>query len=237
MVFDQLLNVRPRYDYGEVLATPEELGSCTSAKCLGKNMEALMAYVKVIITSNTKANPISPIPLGDSYFKETAGQCTLNGEKVSRYIYVQNQPDPRYSVIRARGQWEPNGLMPGILTNIIKANPVSLFLSMSQSGDPTCVQTKLKVTPKFTPDIRDGKVSKVKYETKPITEYDAKQVDPCQFEGEKNPYTNETCSRNYYKGTEGFINQNDNNFLKLYYTSLGIIGIYLLYCFIHKHNH
>ena len=49
MVFDQLLNVRPRYDYGEILATPEELGSCTSAKCLGKNMEALIFIYTILL--------------------------------------------------------------------------------------------------------------------------------------------------------------------------------------------
>ena len=71
---------------------------------------------------------------------------------------------------------------------------------------------------------------KKKNETGYVTNVDIKGISPCLFSSKKNPLTNEKC-----KETFQTINLNDNfampddNLINLYYSALGLLGIYLLF--------
>ena len=65
------------FQYSNVIVPPyavegdpdrPHLNSGTRAKDIKNNMKALMAYIQLIMTSDSDANPMKPEALGDKYF-------------------------------------------------------------------------------------------------------------------------------------------------------------------------
>lgn len=249
----------PPFEYSNVIKTPTELNSGTSAKKIGPNMDALMAYIKLIITSDSKANPFNPNPLGNKFFLKTTATCTdENGDQVPRYIYVQNTPDARYDLLSIRED-KPNGLLTGIVTNLVKTNPATLFMALAESGNPKCTKVTAQVTPEFDAAAWEKDPSlanKLIWETRNMSERDAFFMDPCQlpngvnnnsWDGEVPKGGDAKCSQEggiqqllkdrVSEMSEGFQNKSsncDDSINKLYYTLISIVGLYILFCFIKK---
>ena len=237
------------FQYSNVIVPPyavpgepdrPHLNSGTRAKDIKNNMNALMAYIKLIMTSDSEANPMSPEALGDKYFLKTTQTCKLdNGKTVDRYMYIQNAPDGRYNIINLPVS-NINGLLPGMVTNLVKSNPASLFMALANSGDNECVEVTAKVTPYINGQIDFKSFKRCAQEqtvtsksgennpcwkTRPMTKYDAYNMDPCQLENGINNYEyngkrptggNRSCKNQgglFQKITEGFesVESNNNN--------------------------
>ena len=207
------------------------LNSGTRAKDIQNNMKALMSYIQLIMTSDSDANPMKPEALGDKYFLKTTQTCKLdNGKTVDRYMYIQNAPDGRYNVINLPVA-NLNGLLPGMVTNLVKSNPASLFMALANSGTDECVEVTAKVTPYVNGEIdfksfkrcaleqsstnKSGEANPC-WKTRPMTKSDAYNMDPCQLENGINNYEyngkrptggNRSCKNQgglFQKITEGF---------------------------------
>ena len=153
------------------------------------------------INTSSKANGGKGGPLGNRYFFITGGKCLdSNKQEQTRYKYMNNIPNSSGGANR--------GLVPGMIGNIGKLNPVQILNAFTESSTPPCRQVTLNVV--------DGK-GKDEYETQYISDADAKRIDPCAFKPDdrgnhRNPLV-EGSSRNAKEcRNEPFVNMFTDNY-------------------------
>ena len=153
------------------------------------------------INTSSKANGGKGGPLGNRYFFITGGKCLdSNKQEQTRYKYMNNIPNSSGGANR--------GLVPGMIGNIGKLNPVQILNAFTESSRPPCRQVTLNVV--------DGK-GKDEYETQYISNADAERIDPCAFKPDdrgnhRNPLV-EGSSRNTKQcRNEPFVNMFTDNY-------------------------
>lgn len=215
----------PDYEYWKQIKSPGQMGMSTngSISTIAADVGGLIGYVELLVTGKGKASATGG-PLGNKFFLKTAATCKDKKSKkhVDRYVYVNNVPDGSIPFISSGmnmnfGEFE--GLVPGTLSNVSALNPMLIFQAFMSGSEPECEEITLE-----TIDVNNRKGT----ETRHVTTTDIKNMNSCDFSplSNKNPVTGEECR-------EAFTNRNrakipDDFVAKLFYASLGVLGIYLL---------
>lgn len=142
----------PDYKYYEHIKTPEELGMSDAGtiSALGKDINGIINYVELLVTGRGDANKSKGgRPLGDRFFLKTGGQCKdqATGKLVDRYMYIDNVPDGAIPFVSSGIGYKFTtfeGLIPGILSDIDKINPMDMFKAFSQDSEPACREITLE---------------------------------------------------------------------------------------------
>jgi hypothetical protein len=184
----------PDYLYWKRILKPSDMGMSSDGNfgALTNNVGGLINYVEVLVTGN--AGSTTGRPLGDKFFLKTGGQCTdvASGNKVDRYIYIDNVPNGNIPFISSGlggvDFTEFEGLIPGLLGDLGKLNPLNLFKSFMMGDNPDCMSVYLEtITPAVDGDLNDTGKDNYGTETQFVAVADVKNMDPCIFNDKKNP--------------------------------------------------
>ena len=150
----------PDYKYYKNIKTPKEMGMSSKGTLgtLSNDIAGIISYSDVLVTGRGNASKTGK-PLGTKFFLKTGGQCKEQGtgKLVDRYMYIDNVPDGKIPFISSGMDMEFTdfeGLIPGILSDTAKINPMGIFKSFMQDSEPAC-----KEITRETIDVKN-KVSK-----------------------------------------------------------------------------
>ena len=220
------------YPYYKYIKTPSEIGMSDSGSLsqLGNDIDGLVNYVELLVTGNSKASATGR-PLGNKFFLKTGGKCvdTKTKQDVDRYIYINNVPVGNIPLVSSGlgvNFSEFKGLIPGTISNLNAFNPMTMFQSFLSGSKPDCQELTME-----TIDIYNNKSTESHF----VTLIDIKNMDPCIFSDRKNLISGEQCKESFsnYKLDDNqcytcYKIPNDH-FSQLYFASLGVLGIYILY--------
>ena len=184
----------PDYLYWKRILKPSDMGMSSDGNfgALTNDVNGLINYVEVLVSGN--AGSTTGGPLGDKFFLKTGGQCTdvASGNKVDRYIYIDNVPNGNIPFISSglggTDFTEFEGLIPGLLGDLGKLNPLNLFKSFMMGDNPDCISVTLQtIVPVADADLNDTGKDNVGTETQYVAVADVKNMDPCIFPDKKNP--------------------------------------------------
>jgi hypothetical protein len=204
----------PDYLYWKRILKPSDMGMSADGNfgALTNDVGGLINYVEVLVTGN--AGSTTGGPLGDKFFLKTGGQCTdvASGNKVDRYIYIDNVPNGNIPFISSglggTDFTEFEGLIPGLLGDLGKLNPLNLFKSFMMGDNPDCMSVTLQtIVPVADANLNDTGKDNVGTETQYVAVADVKNMDPCIFPDKKNPADPSlTCTETFTSRR-----QDDNN--------------------------
>ena len=198
------------YPYSDYILPPGALGASSAPGALGNDVRAILSYVNVLTTGNSRAQTIAP--LGNQYFLDTGGKCKDDkGKQQTRYVYINNIPDNSLGV----GQ----GLIPGILGNMSHINPSKIFSAFDDTT--TCQKIKMSIR-----DIQNNSRTEEQY----VCDADIKTYNPCWFTNRENPVTKRKCNQGL---TTRYEMPSDPMF-QVYTLSVYVLGAYLLFCLVKK---
>lgn len=184
----------PDYLYWKRILKPSDIGMSSDGNfgALTNNVNGLINYVEVLVSGN--AGSTTGGPLGDKFFLKTGGQCTdvASGNKVDRYIYINNVPNGNIPFISSglggTDFTEFEGLIPGLLGDLGKLNPLDLFKSFMMGDNPDCMSVTLEtIRPALDDNLNDTGMDISGNQTQYVAVADVKNMDPCIFPDKKNP--------------------------------------------------
>ena len=222
----------PDYNYVNFIKTPEDMGMSDrgSLDTLAKDVGGLIAYVELLAAGSGEASTTGG-PLGDKFFLETGAKCndTATSREVIRSLYVNNYPDGNIPFISSGmgvDFTEFRGLVPGVIGNLSNINPMLIFQAFVAGSMPDCQAITM-------PTIDENNVPGTK--TAYVTNTDIQNMDACWFSDGQNPVNNKKCREAFQNKNK---NQNqtkkdcsqmpDDPYVKLYYSALAILGLYIL---------
>lgn len=242
-IFQEVLNdaqgvqeklLGPSYPYYKNVKTPSQLGMSSKGTIqqMSQNIVGLTNYVEVLVSGTSKASATGG-PLGNKFFLQTGGKCidkSVDGSnnQVDRYIYVNNVPQGNIPFISSGlgvNFSEFRGLIPGAMSNLNVLNPFGLIQSFLAGSTPPCQEITMQ-----TIDINNNKSS----ETNFVTVTDIQNMDPCSFPNSRNPITNAKCSEAFTTADAARVDMPDDPLAQVYFASLGLVGVYILYRFMEK---
>ena len=245
-IFQQVLNdaqgveeqlLGPTYPYYKNIKTPSQSGMSDKGTIqqMGQNIVGLTNYVSLLVSGNSKASATGG-PLGNKFFLQTGGKCidkSVDGSnnQVDRYIYVNNVPQGNIPFISSGlgvNFTEFRGLIPGAMSNLNVLNPFGLLQSFLAGSTPPCQEITMQ-----TIDVNNNKSSATHF----VTVADIQNMDPCSFSNRRNPITNRKCSEAFstsVSANAGRVDMPDDPLAQVYFASLGLIGVYILYRFMEK---
>jgi hypothetical protein len=184
----------PDYLYWKRILKPSDIGMSADGNfgALTNNVNGLVDYIEVLVSGN--AGSTTGGPLGDKFFLKTGGQCTdvASGQKVDRYIYINNRPNGNIPFISSGlggvDFTEFEGLIPGLLGDLGKLNPLNLFKSFMMGDNPDCMSVTLEtIRPALDGDLNDTGQDINGTEQQFVAVADVRNMDPCIFNDKKNP--------------------------------------------------
>lgn len=200
----------PDYLYWKRILKPSDIGMSSDGNfgALTNNVNGLIDYVEVLVSGN--AGSTTGGALGDKFFLKTGGQCTdiESGNKVDRYIYINNVPNGNIPFISSglggTDFTEFEGLIPGLLGDLGKLNPLNLFKSFMMGDNPDCMSVTLEtIRPAVDGDLNDTGQDTKKLEQQFVAVADVKNMDPCIFSNKKNPADPSlTCTETFTSRTD-----------------------------------
>ena len=203
----------PDYNYVKFIRKPEDLGmgKTGSLSQLVKNVSGLINYVELLSTGDGKASTIGG-PLGDSFFLTTGAKCkdVDTGNLVTRSIWVNNIPDGTIPFITSALNGEKfttfEGLVPGVLGNLAGIHPMQMFQAFTSGSHPDCkLVTKNTRNENNIPSVGSGY----------LTVEDIQIIDGF------------TTMNDMKNKEEDKSNMPDDDMVKLYYSALGLLGLYI----------
>ena len=120
------------------------------------------------------------------------------------------------------------GLIPGAMSDLEVLNPFTILQAFLGGGKQDCQQVSME-----TIDINNNKSTETHY----VTMIDLQNMDPCIFQNKTNPVTNDKCKStftNMNKKKPSVFKTPDDLLVHGYFVSLGVLGIYILYCMLLK---
>ena len=225
----------PDYNYSQKIKSPDELGMSShgSISTLTKNITGLVDYVNVLAVGGGGGQKISG-PLGDRFFLKTGAKCKNvdNGELVHRSIYVDNIPDGSIPFItEALGGLKLTtfeGLVPGVMSNLARIHPMQIFQSFMTGSTPDCKAITLN-----TVDKKHNFTSST--ETAFLTLDDIKMVESFETLNENNDNNEnnddadaDDSDDNIKNKIKNYSKMPDDIYIKIYYSALGLFGLYIL---------
>lgn len=225
-------SVDQSYPYYKFIRSPSEIGMSNEGtlSALDTNINGLVNYVDLLVSGRGNAS-VTGQPLGNKFFFKTGGKCKdkLTQQDVDRYVYVNNVPQhnvPLLSSGMGVDFTEFKGLIPGTINNINKFNPSDMFQAFFTGSKPDCQELKME-----TIDIYNNKSTESHY----VTLIDIQNMDPCSFLDKINPLTGDKCKESFANLREDnddysmFFKIPEDPILQMYFASLGILGVYILY--------
>jgi hypothetical protein len=215
----------PDYQYWKQIKSPGQMGMSTngSISTIAADVGGLINYVELLVTGRGGASTTGR-PLGNKFFLKTAATCKDKKSKkiVDRYVYVNNVPDGSIPFISSGMNMnfsEFEGLVPGTLSNVSALNPMLIFQAFMGGSQPECEEITLE-----TIDVNNN----IGSETRHVTTTDLKNMNSCDFKpfNNGNPFTGETCREAF--GNRIYSNMPDDFLVRLFYASMGVLGVYLL---------
>jgi len=239
----------PDYPYWKNINSPSAIGMSSngSLSALGSDINGLIAYVEVLVSGSGNASATGG-PLGNRFFLNTGGQCNANPDAsgnpmlADRYIFIDNVPSGNIPFISS-GMGvdfsEFKGLIPGAMSNLNVLNPFEIMQSFMEGSTPQCQKITMQ-TVGPTPPPTSLPVNAQGTETQYVSLTDISNMDPCSFPNGQNPVTKKTCNegfktmrkrRSYPTSLSHFSHSiPKDRFLQMYFVSLGVLAIYVLYC-------
>jgi hypothetical protein len=238
----------PDYPYYKFIKTPSELGMTDegSISALAKDIDGLVNYVELLVTGKSNASATGQ-PLGNKFFLQTGAKCTdkATGQDVDRFIYVDNVPEGNIPFISSGlgvNFSEFKGLIPGAVSDLNVLNPFTVFQAFLSGGKQDCQEITLE-----TIDTYNNRSTQTHF----VSLIDLKNMDPCVFPDKTNRFTDpiKTCKETFSsmnKKNKGKTNNTNNSpgkyvfktpndpIVQGYFASLGVLGIYILYCLIYS---
>ena len=222
-IFQEVSTNNP-YDKNILTSTEIGMSSKDSLSTLGNNIDGLIGYVELLVSGGGKASATGK-PLGNKFFLKTQEKCRdkTTQQEVDRYVYINNVPQRNIPLISSGFGVD--------FPNLNAFNPMELFQSFFSDANPDCQELKME-----TMDIYNNKSTESHY----VTLMDIKNMDPCTFTNKKNPITNVQCRETFTN-----LNQDQNHtcfnvpkdpISQLYFASVGVLGIYILYGIMVKNN-
>ena len=204
----------PDYNYVSFIKTPEDLdmGTEGSISQLVKNVDGLINYVELLSTGDGKASTIGG-PLGDKFFLETGAKCkdVATGNLVPRSIWVNNIPNGKIPFITTALNGKKfttfEGLVPGVLGNLAGIHPMQMFQAFTTGGNPDC-----KLITKDTRNEENINGTGSGY----LTMEDIQIMTTDGF-----------TTMTDMKKEDDKSNMPDDTMVKLYYSALGLLGLYI----------
>jgi hypothetical protein len=244
-IFDEVLTdahgveeklLGPDYPYYKYVRTPAEIGMSGDGNlsALGRDIEGLKAYVELLVTGNGNASATGQ-PLGNKFFLNTGVKCTdkANGKEVERYIYIDNVPSGNVPIISSGmgvNFSEFKGLIPGVISDLNVLNPFTIFQAFLSGSKPDCQEITME-----TIDIHNNKSTESHF----VSLVDIQNMDPCVFPNKQNPITKQGCKETFGNMDTKQTNQTNQTYqtvkipndpiVQIYFASLGVLGIYILY--------
>lgn len=234
----------PTYPYYKNIKTPSQIGmsSAGSIQQMSKDINGLIQYVELLVTGNSQASATGG-PLGNKFFLKTGAKCAAidkctdpnnysTCQQTDRYIYINNVPVGNIPFISSGlgvNFSEFKGLIPGAMGNLNALNPFGLMRAFLSGATPPCQPITMQ-----TIDVNNNKSSETNY----VTLVDIQNMDPCTFSNGKNPVTGATCKESFQTGVSKGASpvMSEDPLDQLYFASLGMIGIYMLYRIMEKAN-
>jgi len=139
------------FNYASAIRTPNELGMSPAGNmnALAADVAGLINYTEVLVSGTGRAVKGK---LGNQYFLKTLAKCNLGGSETDRYLYINNVPTGNIKfggVTLTGGRSSLRGLVPGMIENIGKINPLAMFQAFSE-GTPECVRCPKSICPVTT---------------------------------------------------------------------------------------
>jgi hypothetical protein len=227
----------PSYPYYKNIKTPSELGmnSNGSIQQMATDISGLINYVEVLVSGGGSAS-VPGRPLGNKFFLQTGAKCASidtcsnpkdpsTCQKVDRFIYVDNVPNgdiPFISSGLGVNFSELKGLIPGAMGNLNVLNPYAIMRAFLAGSTPLCQTLTMQ-----TIDISNNVSSATQY----VTLADISNINACSFQSGTNPVSNATCKETFQNNELKFP---DDPLAQVYFASLGILGIFILYRLMEK---
>lgn len=213
----------PDYKYFKYIKSPRDMGMSTDGGAIATNIGGLIAYTEVLATGRGKASTTGR-PLGNKFFMKTGANCKdkKSGEKVTRSIYINNVPDgtiPFISSITGSEFTSLEGLIPGVLSDMAHLNPLGIFSAFMMGNEPPCEAITME-----TIDANNVRST----ETGFVATSDITNMNACWFPDKKNPITGAGCQEAFSKIKKSRADFPDDTLIRIYYSALGIFGLYLL---------
>lgn len=232
----------PNYKYYDYINSPPQMGMSAdgSISAITNDIAGLIGYVQLLSSGGGRASQVSG-PLGNKFFLETGAECKdkASGENVTRSLYVNNVPDGSIPFISSGlgvNLSSFKGLIPGTMSNLAQINPIQIFGAFMDGtkGAPECQAITME-----TIDVNNIKGEKTAY----VTTNDIKSMSSCWFKDSTNPVTkfkNQTCGKESFSNMHNNANSNtmmmkndygtmpNDVFVKMYYSSLGLLMFYIL---------
>ena len=225
------------YSYHDKIMSPGQMqmSSEGSIDALTNDVAGLTAYIDLLAFGKSEASTTGG-PLGNKYFMQTSAQCipqdTSSNDPVPRYIYINNIPDGKFPILGSDSGMNLNmskfeGLIPGIMEDILRMNPMSLFQAFVMGNNPPCRKVYLPVggagDPGVLPPNCDPTIGTC--EGHYLLDVDIKNMNEEWFSSQK--------PKPSIPESEGFMNKEpsdmpDDPIIKLYYGALGLLGLYIL---------
>lgn len=229
----------PDYPYYKYIKMPSEIGMSPdgSLSALGNDVAGLVAYTELLVDGKGKASATGQ-PLGNKFFLQTGAKCTDKNtqQEADRYIYIDNVPAGNIPFISSGmgvNFSEFTGLIPGAISDLNYFNPFTIMQGFLEGGKPDCQEITMEVI-----DVNNNRSTESHF----VSLVDIGNMDPCIFTstGKVNPVTNQGCKEAFSnkknnKKNKKFVTDIPNDiFVKVYFTSLSILAIYILYCMMTK---
>ena len=226
----------PDYPYADYIKMPDQIGMSESGSlsALAKDIDGLVNYVELLVSGGSKASATGK-PLGNKFFLKTGAKCldTQTGQDVDRYIYINNVPMGNIPFISSGMGVDFSdfrGLIPGAMSDLSVLNPFTILQAFLAGGKQDCQNLTME-----TIDIYNNKSTESHY----VTIMDIQNMDPCVFKDGKNPKTGEKCKLAFSnmdsnKEIYTIFKTPDDLLVHGYFATLGILGIYILYCMMIK---
>lgn len=229
----------PTYPYYKNIKTPSDIGMSDrgTIQQMSKNINGLIDYVELLVTGKSKASATGG-PLGNKFFLKTGAKCAAidscsnkndasTCQQVDRYIYVNNVPSGNIPFISSGlgvNFSEFKGLIPGAMGNLNVLNPFAIMRAFLSGSTPPCQQITMQT---ITSD--NVKSSETHY----VTLADINNMEPCIFSNGRNPVTGKTC-RETFQNLQPEVLMPSDPLAQIYFTSLGVVGLYILYRLMEK---
>lgn len=231
----------PTYPYYKNIKSPTEIGISDKGTIqqMSKDINGLIQYVDLLVTGKSKASATGSA-LGNKFFLKTGAKClavdtctdpsnSSTCQQVDRYIYVDNVPNgsiPFISTGMGENFSDFKGLIPGAMGNLEVLNPFAIMRAFLSGTTPKCQQ--------LTMETIDSSNS-ISSETNYVTLVDINDMDPCMFPDKKNPVTGKSCRETFQTLNNTNVTNLPNDITsQLYFASLGILGIFILYRLMEK---
>lgn len=218
----------PDYQYFKFIKSPEEMGMSAngSLDTLAKDIGGLIGYVELLVAGGGKASKVNG-PLGNKFFLETGAKCTdlASGKKVKRSIYINNVPDGSIPFLTTALDGQKmsafKGLVPGTMSNLAHINPMQMFGAFMSGSNPDCQEITMQTID--VNNISDMKSAHVIVD-------DINAMDKDWFPGGKKPaiIAKKVVTEKFTTLTGAdYSKMPDDRLVQLYYSALGLLGLYI----------